>query len=50
MRRRAFLAGVVGTAAWPFVPRAQQTMRVVGLINGTSAEKYPPQIAAFREA
>lgn len=49
MRRRAFIAGVVGTAAWPFVARAQQTMPVVGLINGTSAEKYEPQIAAFRE-
>jgi ABC-type uncharacterized transport system substrate-binding protein len=33
----------------PFAARAQQVMPVIGLINGTSAGKYEPQIAAFRE-
>jgi len=51
MRRRDFMASVVAGAAvaWPFAPRAQQPMPVIGLINGTSAEKYEPQVAAFRD-
>jgi putative ABC transport system substrate-binding protein len=50
MRRRGFvtlLGGIVLLA--PFTARAQQAMPVIGLINGTSAEKYEPQVAAFRE-
>jgi putative ABC transport system substrate-binding protein len=45
------MASVVAGAAvtWPFAPRAQQAMPVIGLINGTSAEKYEPQVAAFRD-
>jgi putative ABC transport system substrate-binding protein len=33
----------------PFAGRAQQAMPVIGLINGTSAQKYEPQVAAFRQ-
>lgn len=29
--------------------RAQQALPVIGLINGTSAQKYEPQVAAFRQ-
>src|ERR1700751_148197 len=50
MRRRGFvtlLGGIVLLA--PFTARAQQAMPVIGLINGTSAKKYEPQVTAFRE-
>ena len=51
MRRRDFIASVVAGAAVtrPFAALAQQAMPVIGLINGTSAQKYEPQIAAFRD-
>jgi putative ABC transport system substrate-binding protein len=49
MKRRQLLALFGGTALMPFVTRAQQAMPVIGLINGTSAEKYEPQVAAFRQ-
>ena len=39
MRRRAFIAGLGGAAAWPVVGRGQQpAMPVVGLLSGTQAE------------
>ena len=49
MKRREFITLVGGTALLPFAARAQQTMPVIGLINGTSAQKYEPQVAAFRD-
>jgi putative ABC transport system substrate-binding protein len=49
MRRREFIAGLGGTAALSFAVRAQQAMPVIGFINSTSAQKYQPQVAAFRE-
>ena len=51
MRRRDFIASVVAGAAVtrPFAALAQQAMPVIGLINGTSAQKYEPQVAAFRD-
>jgi putative ABC transport system substrate-binding protein len=49
MKRREFVALLGGTAMMPFAARAQQAMPVIGLINGTSAQKYEPQVAAFRE-
>jgi putative ABC transport system substrate-binding protein len=49
MKRRQLLALFGGTVLMPFVARAQQAMPVIGLINGTSAEKYEPQVAAFRQ-
>lgn len=49
LRRRDFVTLIGGTALMLSAARAQQTMPVIGLINGTSAEKYEPQVAAFRE-
>jgi putative ABC transport system substrate-binding protein len=49
LRRRDFVTLISGTALLPFAVRGQQTMLVIGLINGTSAGKYEPQVAAFRE-
>jgi putative tryptophan/tyrosine transport system substrate-binding protein len=54
MQRRDFL-GMIGAtalstcsgAAWPLVARAQQTMPVVGFINGASLGGYAPYVAAF---
>jgi putative ABC transport system substrate-binding protein len=51
MRRRDFIAGLVGSSAslWPLWLQAQQTMPVVGFLNGASMEGYAPYIAAFRD-
>jgi|SRR5271165_3139287 len=47
MKRREFLCGICGGAAWPLVARAQQTMPVVGFLNGASPGGYVPYVAAF---
>jgi putative tryptophan/tyrosine transport system substrate-binding protein len=49
MRRRDVVTLIGGVAFLPLAARAQQSMPVIGLINGTSAEKYEPQVAAFRQ-
>jgi putative ABC transport system substrate-binding protein len=49
MKRRDLILLLGGTALVPLAARAQQPMPVIGLINGTSAEKYEPQVAAFRQ-
>jgi putative ABC transport system substrate-binding protein len=51
MRRRDFIAGLGGAAAWPFAARAQQTERVrkVGILS-VGAEDVSNQISAFRDA
>jgi putative ABC transport system substrate-binding protein len=48
MKRRDFIALIGGAAVvWPVAARAQP-MPVIGFIDPSSAEKYPPFLAAFR--
>lgn len=49
MKRREFIAILGGAVLMPLAVRAEQAMPVIGLINGTSARQYEPQVAAFRE-
>jgi len=48
MRRRDFIAGLAGTAAWPLVAHAQQSMAVVGYLASTTRDATPFQTASFR--
>jgi putative tryptophan/tyrosine transport system substrate-binding protein len=48
MRRREFMTGAVGAAAWPLAARAQQsTLPVIGFLNGVSATGYEHYVEAF---
>ena len=50
MKRREFIAGLVGAAAWPFAARAQQAgVPVVGLLRSSSAAPLARIVEAFRE-
>ena len=49
MRRRNFIAGLAVAAATPLVVRAQQTVPVIGYLNGLSAADRPHLGEAFRQ-
>jgi putative tryptophan/tyrosine transport system substrate-binding protein len=50
MRRREFIAALGGAAAaWPFAASAQQTLPVIGYLNGASAAEFPHILAGFHK-
>ena len=49
MRRREFIAGLGGAAAWPLVARAQQSaLPVITYLSTRSAESDKSMLSAFR--
>jgi putative ABC transport system substrate-binding protein len=49
MRRREFIAGLAGAAAWPFAARAQQPMvPAVGVLNSSAPDPDGDRMRAFR--
>src|SRR6516165_12411412 len=49
MRRRDFVAGLGGAAAWPVVARAQRALPVVGVLYGGTAQPDGWDMAALRK-
>ena len=50
MKRRTFIAGLTGAAAWPMVAPAQQAaMRVIGFVDTGSADASMHLVSAFRQ-
>jgi putative tryptophan/tyrosine transport system substrate-binding protein len=51
MKRREFITGLGGAAAWPVLGRAQQAaLPVVGFIDGGSVDSSAVWVATFRKA
>jgi hypothetical protein len=49
MRRRELLAGLIGAPWWPPIVHAQQSMLVVGFLDGTSPAAFAYAMPAFRQ-
>jgi putative ABC transport system substrate-binding protein len=49
VRRREFIAGLGGVAAWPLVGGAQQTMPVIGFLDSRTPEAMTGRLRAFRQ-
>jgi putative ABC transport system substrate-binding protein len=49
MRRREFIAGLGGAAAWPVLARAQRPMPVIGLLNASTPTGYASRMSAFHQ-
>jgi putative ABC transport system substrate-binding protein len=47
MRRREFITGLAGVAAWPVGARAQQSIPVIGVLYGVSAPEWTRPMAGF---
>ena len=49
IRRREFIAGLGGSAAWPVAARAQPGLPVIGFLGSESLDLYAGRLRAFHQ-